>query len=136
MPAPGLTPAASLPSVLIIDDSRDAADSLASLFGAHGYQTFVAYHWAAALDAAKANLPDVILLDLGMPEMDGLHLARTFREDEQLKDKVLIAVTGYADKMHRQQCEIAGFEFVLAKPVGWEALESTITRLWSERRAP
>ena len=142
MSAPGSTPAegsrdeARLPTVLIVDDSRDAADSLGSLFGAHGYKTRVAYHWAAALETAKTDLPDVILLDLGMPEMDGLHLARYFREDEHLKDKVLIAVTGYADKMHRQQCEIAGFDCVLAKPVAWEELKATITRLWAMHMKP
>jgi CheY-like chemotaxis protein len=124
---------ARLPSILIVDDSRDSANTLSGLLGAHGYKTHVAYDWAAALEAAKAHLPDVILLDLGMPELDGVHLARFFREEEQLKDKVLIAVTGYADEVHRQQCEAAGFDFVLPKPASWEALKSTIDRLWAKR---
>ena len=90
-----------LPSILVVDDSHDSANTLCSLFGANGYNTHVAYDGLAALEAAKAHLPDVILLDLGMPELDGVHLARFFREDEQLKDKVLIAITGHADEMHR-----------------------------------
>ena len=77
IPAEGSRGEARLPTVLIVDDSRDAADSLASLFGAHGYKALVAYHWAAALETAKSNLPDVILLDLGMPEMDGHQVARS-----------------------------------------------------------
>ena len=104
-----------------------------SLFCAHGYKTHVVYDGVAALEAARTHLPDVILLDLGMPEMDGAHLARFFREDEQLKDKVLIAVTGHTDDMHRQQCEAAGFDYVLPKPVAWDELIATINLLWSQR---
>ena len=125
-----------MPSILIVDDSHASADTLSRLFGAHGYKTYVAYDWAAALEAAKAHLPDVILLDIGMPDLDGIHLARLFREDEHLKDKVLIAVTGYADEMHRTQCEAAGFDYIMPKPAAWNDLESTIGRLWSQRKMP
>jgi CheY-like chemotaxis protein len=125
-----------LPSILIADDSHDSANTLSSLFVAHGYKAFVVYDGVEALEAAKANLPDVILLDLGMPELDGVHVARFFREYEQLKDKVLIAVTGHADEMHRNQCKAAGFDYVFAKPAAWENLKSTIDRLWSQRRKP
>jgi len=123
-----------LPSVLIVDDSRDAANILSSLFGTHGYEVHVAYDWNQALETAKAHLPDIILLDLGMPEMDGVHLALLLREDEHLKDKLLVAVTGYADDEHRQQCEAAGFDCVLPKPVPWADLQSTLNRLWMERK--
>jgi CheY-like chemotaxis protein len=123
-----------LPSVLIVDDSRDSANILRSLFGTHGYEVHVAYDWARALETAKTHLPDIFLLDLGMPEMDGIHLALLLREDEQLKDKLLVAVTGYADDIHRQQCEAAGFDYVLPKPVAWADLKSIIDRLWSKRK--
>ena len=123
-----------LPSVLIVDDSRDAANILSSLFAAHGYEVHVAYDWVKALETAKTHLPDILLLDLGMPEMDGVHLALLLRENEQLKDKLLVAVTGYADDMHRQQCEAAGFDYVLPKPVAWADLKSVIDRLWSKRK--
>ena len=127
---------ARLPSILIVDDSHDSANTLHSLFGAHGYESHVAYDADTAFELAKAHLPDIILLDLGMPGMDGVHLARFFREDEQLKDKVLIAVTGYADDRHRQQCDAAGFDYILPKPVAWASLISTIDRLWSQRKIP
>src|SRR4051812_6900174 len=81
-----------LPSILIVDDALDMANSLCVLFKKNGYQTHIAYDWEAALENAKAHLPDIILLDLGLPEMDGVHLARFFREDENLKDKILIAI--------------------------------------------
>jgi CheY-like chemotaxis protein len=126
----------NLPSILIVDDSHDSANTLCSLFGAHGHKTHVAYDGVAALEAAQAHLPDVILLDLGLPEMDGVHVARFFREDEQLKDKVLIAITGYADEMHRSQCDSAGIDYVFAKPAAWEDLKSTIDRIWSKRKKP
>src|SRR5476651_2152374 len=127
---------AHLPSILVVDDSHDSANTLCSLFGAHGYKTHVAYDGLAALEAAKTHFPDVILLDLGMPEMDGVHVARFFREDEQLKDKVLIAITGYADEMYRSQCGAVGFDYVFAKPAAWEELKPTIDRLWSKRKMP
>ena len=126
---------ARLPSILIVDDSHDSANILCGLFGAHGYEAHVAYDGATAFETAKAHLPDIILLDLGMPGMDGVHLARFFREDEQLKDKVLIAVKGYADDMHRQQCDAVGFDYILPKPVAWDDLISTIDRLWSKRES-
>ena len=125
-----------LPCILIVDDSHDSANTLGSLFSAHGYKIHVAYDGEAALEAAKTHLPDVILLDLGMPRLDGVHLARFFREDEQLKDKVLIAITGYADEMHRSQCDSAGIDYVFPKPAAWEDLKSTIDRLWSKRKKP
>jgi CheY-like chemotaxis protein len=124
---------ARLPSFLIVDDSCDSANMLSRLFGARGYEVHVAFDWATAFETAKAHLPDIILLDLGMPEMDGVHLALLFREDEQLKDKLLVAVTAYADDKHRQQCEAAGFDCILPKPVAWADLKSTIDRLWTKR---
>lgn len=125
-----------LPGILVVDDSHDSANTLGSLFGAYGYNTHVAYDGLAAFETAKAHLPDVILLDLGMPELDGVHLARFIREDEQLKDKILVAVTGHADEMHRSQCEAVGFDYIFPKPAAWDDLKSTIDRLWSKRKKP
>jgi CheY-like chemotaxis protein len=124
----------NLPRILIVDDSHDSANTLGSLFGAHGYKFHVAYDAVTALEAAKNHLPDVILLDLGMPGLDGVHLARFIREDERLKDKVLIAITGYADEMHRSQCHVAGIDYVFPKPAIWGDLVATIDRLWSKRK--
>jgi len=124
----------SLPRILIVDDSLDSVNALGRLLSKHGYEIHVALDWASALETAEARLPDIILMDLAMPEMDGVHLARLVRENEKLKDKVLIAVTGYADQMHREQCEVAGFDSFLPKPVAWDELKSTIDRLWSKSK--
>ncbi len=126
----------TLPSILVVDDSHDSANTLGSLFSEHGYKIHVAYDGEAALEAAQVHLPDVILLDLAMPRLDGVHLARFFREDTRLKDKVLIAITGHADEMHRSQCDSAGIDYIFPKPAAWEDLKSTIDRLWSKRKTP
>jgi CheY-like chemotaxis protein len=122
-----------LPSILVVDDSLDAANSLCLLCAKHGYKTHVAFRWETALQVARAHLPDIIVLDLGMPEMDGVHLARYFREDEQLKDTFLVAVTGFADEMHQEQCKAAGFDSFLSKPVAWANLKDTIDRFWCKQ---
>ncbi len=122
-----------LPSILVVDDLPDQAISLCALLEKHSYKTHAAFGWETALAVARAQLPDIILLDLGMPELDGAHLARLFREDERLKDKVLVAVTGYCTERHQQQCKLAGFDRFLAKPVVWADLKSTLDSLWSKR---
>jgi CheY-like chemotaxis protein len=122
-----------LPSILVVDDSLDAANSLCLLCNKHGYKTYVAFRWETALQTAKVHLPDVVLLDLGMPEMDGVHLARCFREDKQLKDTFLVAVTGFADEMRKQQCKAAGFDGFMSKPVAWADLKDTIDRFWCKQ---
>jgi len=121
------------PTILVVDDLPDQAISLCALLEKHGYKTHAAFGWETALAVARAQLPDIILLDLGMPELDGAHLARLYREDEQLKDKVLVAVTGYSTEMHQQQCKAAGFDCFLSKPVAWADLKATIDALWSKR---
>ena len=104
----GVSLRVDLPTILIVDDSHDTANMLGTLFGAGGYETHVVYDWAAALDAARTHRPDVFLLDLGMPELDGVHLARLIREDSQFKGSILVAVTGYADELHRRNARRRG----------------------------
>jgi CheY-like chemotaxis protein len=123
-----------LPRILIVDDSLDSANALATLCGKHGYQIQVTYDGETALEVAKTYRPEVVLLDLGMPGLDGVHLARFFREDEQLKDTVLIAVTGYADERHRIQCDAAGVDCLVSKPAAWEDLKSTIDQFWPKQK--
>jgi CheY-like chemotaxis protein len=109
-------------------------NALATLCGKHGYQIQVTYDGETALEVAKTYRPEVVLLDLGMPGLDGVHLARFFREDEQLKDTVLIAVTGYADERHRIQCDAAGVDCLVSKPAAWEDLKSTIDQFWPKQK--
>jgi two-component system CheB/CheR fusion protein len=110
--------------VLVVDDNRDAADTSAVLLGLWGHDVRVAYSGAAALEAVAAFQPDVFLLDIGMPGMNGNDLAQRFRD--RFPDALLIAVTGYADTGHRALGEEAGFDLYLAKPVAPSDLETLL----------
>jgi CheY-like chemotaxis protein len=105
------------PRLLIVDDNRDAADSLALLLGLWGYRPEVAYDGAAALDLVRSGCPDGILLDLALPGVDGYQLAADLRRQPDCIDTPLIAVTGYATAAHRQRARAAGFDHFLVKPV-------------------
>src|SRR6476660_3409872 len=106
--------------LLVVDDNRDAADSLAMLLGLWGHQARVAYDGPAALRAAEAEPPDAVLLDLALPGRSGYHLA------EDLRPAALIAVTGYADEGLREQARAAGFDHFFVKPVDLEALRGLL----------
>jgi signal transduction histidine kinase/ActR/RegA family two-component response regulator len=102
--------------VLIVDDSKQAADSLAVLMRMWGYDVRVAYDALSAIEDARAYPPRVVLLDLGMPGVDGYEAARRLRALEQSKDALLVAVTGYAEEEDRRRARRAGFDYHLVKP--------------------
>ncbi|HKB00845.1 MAG TPA: response regulator [Gemmataceae bacterium] len=114
--------------LLVVDDNRDAADSLAMLLGLWGHEPRVAYDGQAALRAARAEPPDAVLLDLGMPGLDGYDLAGA------LRPAALIAVTGYADPAHRERAAAAGFDHFFVKPVDLDALRVMLGDLWEVRQ--
>jgi len=111
--------------VLVVDDDRDTADSLSRLVTIWGHDVRVAYGGAAALAMAAAERPDVLLLDVAMPAMDGRHLAQHLRRQPFFEDTLLVAVTGYADEANRRLCEGA-FDHYLIKPVEPSALEKLL----------
>jgi PAS domain S-box-containing protein len=104
-------------SMLVVDDNVDAAASLASLLRLDGHRAEVAYDGEQALAAAYALHPRVLLLDLGLPRLDGLAVAQRLRADEHFKDAVLIAMSGYTQPSDREATRAAGFDAHLAKPV-------------------
>jgi CheY-like chemotaxis protein len=108
--------------VLVVDDNRDAADSWSMLLKLWGHDAGVAYEGGAALAMAADVWPDVMLVDIGMPRMDGFQLARHLRQQIRFTDTLLIAVTGWADQAHRLLWEDA-FDHYLIKPVDPPALE-------------
>jgi CheY-like chemotaxis protein len=111
---------------LVVDDNPDAAESLAFLLGLEGYTVATAGDGVAALaEAAKFN-PHVVLLDIGMPEMDGYEVARQLRAQEAAQPMVLIAVTGYGQPEDRARAEAAGFTDHLTKPVEHDALTAVL----------
>lgn len=102
--------------VLIVDDNRDAAEALALLLKLEGFATLVAFDGQTALEAVERSPPDVVLLDIGMPIMDGYEVARRIRAIPAGADIVLVALTGWGQAKDRQQAFAAGFDEHLTKP--------------------
>jgi CheY-like chemotaxis protein len=115
--------------VLIVDDNQDAANSLAMLLGIDGHEVQVAYDGRSALPLAATFHPEVALLDIGMPDMDGYALARALRQMPGGAAIYLVAVTGWGQQEDRQRSQAAGFDEHLTKPVDPEALTALLTNL-------
>jgi CheY-like chemotaxis protein len=103
--------------ILIVDDNNDAADSLADLLRDFGHEVEVAYSPVAALDLMEAFRPEVAVLDIGLPVMDGYELAARFRSNPVTAHCLLIALTGYGQSHDRTRCQEGGFQHHLVKPV-------------------
>jgi len=110
--------------VLVVDDNRDGADSLAQLLQAHGHDVRTAYDGAAAVAEAARFRPQTVLLDLGMPGLDGLETARRLRAAQAAEPLLLVAVTGWGQERDRAKTRAAGFDGHLVKPVDLADLES------------
>jgi PAS domain S-box-containing protein len=109
--------------VLVVEDNVDAADSLGLLLRLHGHEVFVARSGEMALEAATGFRPDLALLDIVLPGMDGYQVARRLRERPEFKGVMLCAMTGYTpSEADRVRVPQAGFDHYLVKPVGMEAL--------------
>src|SRR5205085_9617739 len=98
-----------LPRILVIEDNRDGADSFAMLLRLFGYDVRVAYGGAEGVAAAKAEPPDAVLCDIGLPGMDGYAVAQALREDPATAGAVLIAISGHGSEADRQRSRQAGF---------------------------
>lgn len=106
--------------ILVVDDNRDAADLTAELLGLYGHTTVVAYGGKQGIRAAIAFVPDVVLLDLGMPEVDGFAVASALRQTPTLQQPTLIAYTAWNDAQTRQRVRDAGFDQHMVKPAKFE----------------
>jgi PAS domain S-box-containing protein len=116
-PEPSSIPNAALLSVLIVDDNVDAADTLGLLLDAVGYTVSVAHGSAAALEQARLLSPNVMFLDIGLPDMDGYQLARTLRQRPETAECYLVALTGYGQPGDIRKALDAGFDRHMTKPV-------------------
>lgn len=114
--------------VLVVDDDDDSATTLALLLKHCGHEAVAATSGKAALEQAPLFHPDVCLIDLAMPKVDGLSVARQLRQQAEFADTPLIAVSGYVDPGHRAQATAAGFDDFLAKPFPLFALQETMER--------
>jgi two-component system CheB/CheR fusion protein len=117
--------------VLVVDDYEDAADSLALLLGLWGYDSEVCYDGPSALETARAYRPQVALLDVAIPRMDGFEVARRLRSVPQLARTVLIAISGYGRESDISRARAVGFSYYLLKPVEPEDLRELMGRVAS-----
>ncbi len=110
--------------ILVADDNAAAADTLAELLSLFGNEVQVVHDGQAALKTFSAWRPDVILLDIGMPGMDGYEVARRVRQQMASRKVMLIALTGWGQEKDRKLAREAGFDYYLLKPVDLQALQA------------
>ena len=112
--------------VLVVDDDHDAAEAIGDLLRDSGHTVATANDGPQALDRARRLRPDVVLLDIGLPEMDGYEVAKRMRDELGLGDALLVALTGYGEDRHRRSAREAGFDQHVTKPVDAARLEELL----------
>jgi CheY-like chemotaxis protein len=115
--------------ILVVDDNRDSAESLAMVLRLVGNDVRTAYDARQALNLAANYRPGLMLLDIGLPGMDGYELAMQLRSEPWASHTKLVALTGYAREEDRRRAEAAGFDHHLAKPVDFDALYKLVAQL-------
>jgi len=122
--------------VLVVDDNVDAARSLGALLELREYDVRLAFDGPSALKIAQDYLPDIVLLDIGLPGLDGHEVARQIRQHPALAGVVLVALTGYGHESDRQRSLQAGFDLHLVKPVDFNELQKILVAVVPRQAAP
>jgi two-component system CheB/CheR fusion protein len=112
--------------ILIVDDNLDSAESLEIWLKLLGHEVQVAHEGLTAVEMARSFHPEVVVLDIGLPDIDGYEVAARLRQEPDLKEVLLIAVTGYGQEVDRLRSYSAGFNEHLVKPVDPASLESIL----------
>jgi CheY-like chemotaxis protein len=120
--------------ILVADDNEDAAMSLALILSMLGHETRTANDGLEAIEIAEQFQPDVVLLDIGMPKLNGYETARRLRQKARGEQLLLVALTGWGQESDRQRSSAAGFDSHLIKPVDVAQIERLLTEKRSERR--
>jgi CheY-like chemotaxis protein len=115
--------------VLVVDDNRDAADSLGMILKLLGADVRVARDGSEALETLQGYDPEVVLLDIGMPGMDGYEVARRIRAQRPGPRPTIVALTGWGQEQDRRDAREAGFDHHLVKPAEIDALKALLTSL-------
>ncbi len=112
--------------ILVIEDNRDLADLLGTMLTMAGHQAVVSYNGYEGVEKAKRFRPDIVFCDIGLPGMDGFKVAKVIKENDDLKDSLLVALTGYAGKSDIKLSMESGFDKHLAKPVSLASIQQLI----------
>jgi CheY-like chemotaxis protein len=120
--------------ILVVDDNRDAASALATLLQITGHETFTAHDGSAAIEAAKKHRPGLVLLDIGLPTLNGYEVCRRIREQPWGSAMLLIALTGWGQTEDRRKSQEAGFDGHLVKPVNYGDLVKMLGPLAAARK--
>jgi CheY-like chemotaxis protein len=115
--------------VLVIDDNVPVAQTVGWMLEEMGHQYHLVHDGRKALQAAREFRPDAILLDIGLPVMDGYAVCRAFRHDDLFKDALIIAQTGWGQERDKTLASEAGFDHHLVKPVAYDDLERTLAEM-------
>jgi two-component system CheB/CheR fusion protein len=119
--------------ILVVDDDKDVAESTAFLLEESGHQVDIAHNGAAAIELALAHRPALVLLDIGLPGMDGYEVAQRLRERPELDATWIVALTGWGQDQDRRSSKAAGFDHHLVKPVDMATLDAVIRACASAR---
>jgi signal transduction histidine kinase/BarA-like signal transduction histidine kinase len=125
-PASSAAPVGPRRRILVVDDNVDAAEALAELLRDYGHEVTTAHDGPRALDQARLHSPDLVLLDISMPEMDGYDVAKRMRGELELGDAFLVALSGYGEDRHRRLAREAGFDQHVTKPIDASRLEELL----------
>jgi CheY-like chemotaxis protein len=114
--------------ILVVDDNIDAAETLAGILRLHDQDVSVAHDGEAALQMAGVIQPDIVLLDLDLPKVDGLEVARRLRAGSPARPLLVVATTGFGQEEDRRRTAEAGFDHHLVKPIDPEVLHSLLAK--------
>jgi CheY-like chemotaxis protein len=125
MPGPSTRPPGS--RILVVDDSVDSAETLGELLKIWGHEVHLAHDGPGAVAAARDYRPEVVLLDIGLPGMDGFAVAKELRK-EGTAGRLLVALTGYGEQQDKDRAQKAGFDHHLVKPIDPDTLQKLLAR--------
>jgi CheY-like chemotaxis protein len=117
-----------------VDDNQDTAHGMARLLKASGHMVETAHDGPAAFETARSAKPEVILMDLGLPGMDGYEVVRRLRAEGLCRDALVVAISGYGQPQDRQRARDAGFDHHLVKPVDYDRLMALLAEYFTRGR--
>ena len=115
--------------VLVVDDNVDAAEAVAALLELQGHRPLLVHDGLEVLEAARTFVPDVIVMDLGLPGINGYEAAGLVRQERSLDDVLLVALSGWGTDAHKRASSDAGFDFHLTKPVSFAGLHEVLSKV-------